>query len=369
MMSMALFWCVALQQPTLTMVEPVDTYFAGDTDFVFKSSLAAEDMLGLELFIDGQSVAYFTEPPYETTLDMRRFADGQVTVRAVLTPFEGDVVVFEIQGENDPSFVETDVHLVRVPVYVELANENLDFRIQDLIVEEAGTPQDVAYHYGADSPLHLTVVLDLSGSMDRRLLLLRSGMLTLLDSLRPGDGVEVIGFNHTVFQISPFETDLSLVRQRLNRLEADGYTNLYGAVWSGLKVVGKSKQRRALVLFTDGHHELEGTKDYYGADLETCLALAQEKGVPIYAMGLGNAVEHDVLEALGTESGGATFLLTNKASVEKAFQTIGDKVSRQYLLCYYSASRKPGWRAIKVRVPDRVAEVDLRYPKRLYFRE
>ncbi len=356
-------------QDGLKFVHPVDTTFAGETTFVLETNAPADDILGLEMWINDLSAHYFEEPPFEVTLDLSDYPEGPIVIRAELSLFEDRKHTAELKGENFTSYLEEDVLLVRVPVMVQteagLAQTNVDERRFEL--REEGQPQKLAHIYDEQHPLNLVVLLDMSGSMQRRVVILRQGVLRLLDLLRPGDSIQLIGFNHQVFEICPPETDMGVVRKKLYLIEADGYTNLYGAVWSGIKSAAKSKSRRALILFTDGEHEMEGQEDPYEKTLEDCVDLAREKGVPVYAMGMGAGISPEVLETLSNQTGGKPFLMRRPKAIRDAFQTIGEELRHQYLLCYYSPSKKSGWHHIAVAV-EGVPEDRLQYPKKLYFR-
>ncbi len=206
----------------------------------------------------------------------------------------------------------------------------------------------------------------MSGSMHRREHKVRDGMTALMALLRPEDRIQVVGFNQYVFEISPPESDMDKVRRRLRAVEAIGQTNLYGAIWSGLKTVGKSHMRRAVVVFTDGDHDLTEAPDPYDKSLEECIALARGLGVPVYAVGLGASLEPEVLHQLAEKTGGKAFLETSADHLERAFAAIGEQLRHQYLVCYYTRSRRTGWHDIRVDLAEPGSK--LRYPFRMYLR-
>ncbi len=349
----------------LKFIEPVETIFAGKTRFVLETDLDLDDLIGVELLINGESAHYFDEPPFECEIDMKWYKEGDVHIKAVLSMFGNKEYVAELAGKNFPNFEQTEVHLVRVPVMVEgLSSAHLEK--SDFSILEDGQPQEAALLFDEQKPMHLVILLDLSGSMERHVAMLRRGVFTLIDSLRPGDRIQVIGFNHEVFQISPVETDMELVKKQLYMVEGKGSTNLFGAVWSGIMSASKATERRALILFTDGYHELDGMRDPYKKTQEDCVELAQKWGVPIFAMGLGMGIRPDTLESFAAASGGQAYLLRNMRTVRKAFADIGTELRRQILLCYYTRSKRGGWHEIKVTINQ--AGARLRYPKKVYFK-
>ena len=75
--------------------------------------------------------------------------------------------------------------------------EQKDFEIRD-----EGKPQPITLFDNSPQPIRLVVMLDVSGSMQGNLPLLREGTQELLSRLRPDDGVRLGTFGHDV-SISP----------------------------------------------------------------------------------------------------------------------------------------------------------------------
>lgn len=349
----------------LKMVEPVELDFAGRTRFVFETNVRNDDILGLELFVNGESAWYTDAEPFETELDMSRFAEGRVAIRAVLTKFDDKTLVVQKEGRNYAHFESQQVNLVRVPVTIEGEGAAEAYQLSDFALFENGVPQKPAEIFDATTPLSLVLVIDLSLSMERYMPMLKSAMRKLIDSLKEGDSVRIIGFSHNVFEISPPETDLELVKKRLHRMRSEGSTNLYGGLWSGVQSGGQSSDRRAVVLFTDGDHDLDGMPDQYKKTPEDSIKLAREYGVPVFTMGLGAGIKTEVLDQVATETGGRFFRIRRSRGITDSFAMIGEDLRRQYLICYYTQSERKGWHDMKVVLKRE--QRPLRYPKKLYF--
>lgn len=357
-----LVYCLA---GDLRFVEPVEPRFAGQTRVALAFNGDEDELLGVELFINGESVHYFEEAPFETTLDFSRFGAGPLVLRAVATFFGDHTAAVEMKGTNHPHFHETDVRLVRVPIKVDRRRETDDLGLPDFVLKENGKPQNVEYLLDENHPLDLVLVLDFSGSMEGRVPILIRGVTNLLRRLHERDRVQVIGFNVRVFEISPPETDKDLVRRRMFAVKPDGSTNLYGAVYSGVKLLTQSNQRRALLVFTDGRHDLDDAPDHYKRGLTDCIDLAVRNGVPIYTLGVGGDTDPDILAELALRTGGTFYSLKSSKQVRQAFDAIGGQLSDQYLLCYYTQSRFQGWHDIEVALKREVKAIT--YPGRLYF--
>ncbi|CAM2067664.1 VWA domain-containing protein [Sulfidibacter corallicola] len=365
MLVMLLSACLAAGK--LQFIEPVGERFAGMTRFHLTCDVPDDEILGLEVFVNGQSVHYFESPPFETELDLSRFPEGELHIRAVLSRFSGKDLVAERKGQNHPHFFEEDVRLIQVPVKVAFSGEVRELKAEDFQLRENGVPQKLTYLLSEEHPLHLVLAVDYSGSMESRLPVLVRGIWQLLDQLKEHDRVQMIGFNHRVFEVFETDTDKEALRTRLLRIRADGATNLYGGVWSGVKLLSQSNLRRALVVFTDGKHDLDGEEDVYGKGLKDCVDLASRAGVPIYTMGVGSSVDPDVLQELSMLSGGKSFVLKSSQQIRKAFAVVGHELRHQYLLCYHTRSTFSGWHDIEVKIQADAGL--LRYPQRLYFQQ
>ena len=353
-------------QERLEFVLPDERVYPGEVKCRLKTGFPEDDIVGISVSVNGRLSHYFETPPYEVTLDLRDFPDGPVTVTAELELFSGKTHSASVTGENRlPDYLE-NVKLVRVPVLLQQPSGS-SYGIDDFAISEDGKPQKVELLFGEEKAIRLMVVLDLSGSMEKRLVSLRMAVSAFIDRLREGDSIQIVGFNHRVFEICPPETDFTVVKRRLGLLQAQGSTNLYGAVWSGLKTLGKANERRALILFTDGEHDLDGLEDIYKKDEVQCVDLARENGVPIYIVAFGNAVKPAVLADLSEATGGEAFFNKGPKSLRRAFEAIGDNLRHQYLLCYYTQSTLMGWHKIDVSLLADAA-VELSYPKQLYFK-
>ncbi len=357
-----LFLAISGLQSHLQFDAPTETVFAGKTLFRLTTDIDKDDILGLELFINDVSVSYFEERPFETEVNMSQYPPGLVTIKAVLSLFGQQTYEAHFTGRNLPDFEQESVQLVRVPVMLE---QPIKAGMDDFGILEDDQPQKIELLYGQEKTMQLVVVLDLSGSMENHIPILRRGLLALIESMRPGDSIQVIGFNHEVFEISPPETDMAELKRRLYTIEARGSTNLYGAVWAGVNATGKTNERRALIVFTDGHHELDGMPDTFDKTREDCITAAREKGVPIFSMGLGMAVNPEELDEFSKSTGGRAFFVKNLKTIRSAFSAIGEELRQQYLICYYSQARKKGWHRLEVTFKG---GSQLRYPKKLYFR-
>jgi len=366
-MAWIVFFLGCWSHEAIRIVSPEAGVFAGRTVLKVDVDFVESEVLGIEVLANNQQVAYFDARPFETELDFRDLPSGPLVLKAVVTLFDGRRFETTAEGVNYPKLYEEEVNLVRIPVLVQmetLEQERLGLSAFEL--RENGTLQVLEKVLSVDQPLELLVLLDLSGSMEKRLAMVRKGMQRLLESLKPEDRIHIVGFNTVVFEIFSASNDHQAAMESLNWLQASGETNLHGAIWGGIKMLSQVNLRRALVVFTDGRHEMTATNDGTRS-LEECLGEAQSKGIPIYTLGCGAGIDPKTLSFLAESSGGKFFRLKGGTAIQAAFEDVGRQLRKQYLVCYQSKAFKAGWKEINVVLKPFPSAV-LHYPERVYLR-
>lgn len=178
-------------------------------------------------------------------------------------------------------------------------------------------------------PLNLCLVLDRSGSMHgSKIESLRDACALVLDMLQPQDYISVIAFNsrnEIVFSSQQIrdESRRSELKAHINRLRADGGTNMAPAMEAGLIELRKQMstsggpnanagQVNRLVLLTDGITEKE----------KRCLEQAEQAariGVPITALGIGKDWNDKLMQTIGERSGGEADYVSTPEKIRQHF--------------------------------------------------
>lgn len=177
---------------------------------------------------------------------------------------------------------------------------------------------------GASQPLHLTVLLDTSGSMERedRIASVRRALDVLASLLGANDRVTLIGFSR-----QPRLLAEQLPGNQAARLSAlaegtpyTGGTNLEEA----LKLAGQLARRHQnlaaqnrIVLITDGAANL-GNAD--PAQLATMIEALRQQGIAFDACGVGtDGLDDSILEALTRKGDGRYYILDSAADADAGF--------------------------------------------------
>ena len=177
----------------------------------------------------------------------------------------------------------------------------------------------------AGQPLHLTILLDNSGSMERedRRAALRAAIRQLASLLGPNDVVSVIGFSRTPHLLAD-RMDGAAAKKALPKLvtqtPAEGGTNLEAALALAAQVAGRSFQSGAqnrIVLLTDGAANL-GNAD--PESLARRIEQLRRRGIAFDAAGFGTAGMNDaMLERLARDGNGRYYVVDSVADAGPSF--------------------------------------------------
>jgi VWFA-related protein len=129
-----------------------------------------------------------------------------------------------------------------------------DLTRDDFEVRDDGKPQPVTLFDNSPQPIRLIVMLDVSGSMQGNLALLRASSEELFARLGPDDLVRIGTFGHDV-EISPtFTRDREELRAALpDRIAPDAPTPLWRAIDEALDAFGEvGDVRRVVLVLSDG---------------------------------------------------------------------------------------------------------------------
>ncbi|MGB0561492.1 MAG: vWA domain-containing protein [Spirulinaceae cyanobacterium] len=174
----------------------------------------------------------------------------------------------------------------------------------------------------ADLPLNLCLVLDHSGSMNGQpLKTVKQAALELVDRLTPRDRLAIVAFDHRAKVIVPNQPveDPAALKQRIQRLEADGGTAIDKGMQMGIEEAGKGRKDTIshLFLLTDGENE-HGNNG-------RCLQLAQlalEYNITVNSLGFGAHWNQDVLEQIADHAGGTLAYIEAPDQAQATFEQL-----------------------------------------------
>jgi Ca-activated chloride channel homolog len=240
-------------------------------------------------------------------------------------------------------------------------------------VRDEGKPQPLTQFDNSAQPIRLIVMLDVSGSMEGNLSLLRAAAAQLFSRLLADDVARVGSFGHEV-TISPSFTrnPAELAAALPTRIIPNSPTPLWRALNEAIDGFGAADDKRKVVLvLSDGKDSGPiGFRERPGSQAEV-IDRARLDDVMIYAVGLRSRNNRSIPPALGPgglqallvadlpdpglarvaeESGGGYTEIRFGQDLGAAFAGIADELHTQYLLAFTPPKRDGKVHEINVRV-------------------
>ena len=220
-----------------------------------------------------------------------------------------------------------------------------DFTLQE---DDGATFHPLTVEADTDAPLQVALVLDISGSMQGQPLADAQAAATrFLDRLSQGDHAALIAF---AGQVDPDPANLDPARERglsgdlkpvydlVEELQAGGATHLYNAVAKGVRLFeGQPAGHRAVLLLSDGVNDPDNI-----GDPNEAITLAQQAGVPVFVIGLGNGIDEPYLQNLAAATGGLYRAAPRSSELADLFGDMAALLKTQYRLAYDSALQPDG---------------------------
>ena len=182
-------------------------------------------------------------------------------------------------------------------------------------------------------PRDVTVVVDVSGSMaGEKIRQARAALVTLLGTFGDGDRFRLLAFSNSVRAQSEGwqEADQASVREAtawVERLEADGGTNIDGALREAFRVAPGEGQLPVVIFLTDGLPTVgERDPERIAASAEDDRGRAR-----VFAFGVGHDVNTHLLDRLSAAARGSTDYVQPGESVERAMSLLTAKISHPVL--------------------------------------
>jgi VWFA-related protein len=231
---------------------------------------------------------------------------------------------------------------------------------------EDNVPQKIAKVEMGEAPMTVALVIEFSNKYQRygsevwyQTLQLAWGFAS---TLKPEDYCAVVAFDMHTEILTDFTTDRTKVQEALNRLQIASWSeaNLYDALIDTTDRMSGIEGRKAIVLISTGDDTF--SKTTYD---KTRKAL-QENGVPIYAIGLMQALRiryaaiggseisflqfDNQMRTFASETGGQSFFPRFEGEFPSIFQAVHQALRSQYVISYTSSNkaRDGAFRKIKV---------------------
>jgi Ca-activated chloride channel homolog len=310
------------------------------------------------LYAGERKLQEWIRPPYALDLPTSSLAGAEFLRASALdeTGYEASDLLF-LSGDR---FVEQiDVSVVELPVSVTTSSGSplTGLEAGNFTILENGKVQKVSsFNFAANLPISVGVLLDHSGSMEKRMADAQNAAVDFFKSIiRKGDRAFFAGFAGDPARSAPFVSDVAALEAQVRGLpEARGGTALYDAIITGLYRFRNVQGRKALIVITDG----QDTTSRLSYD--EMLGYARAARVPLYFIGIGfSPLDRGGvgrMRSLAAETGGVVHLIRGTSELPTTYKALESDLRTQYLLTYRAQTSKEdqAYRTIEVKVdrPD-----------------
>jgi VWFA-related protein len=246
-------------------------------------------------------------------------------------------------------------------------------RQADFEVRDEGKPQPITVFDNTPTPIQLIVMLDVSGSMEGNLPLLRNAARQLVSRLQEDDVARVGTFGKEITISPEFTRDpATLVGALPQDIDRDALTPLWRAVSQAMAGFDEKADRRKVVLvLSDGKDSgMTSFRERMVSPAEV-IDKARAGEVMVYAIGLRSRTNRTVQPGLGPgglqaaltadlpdpglarvaeETGGGYTEIRYGQDLGEAFAQVADELHSQYLLGFEPPKRDGKVHKIEVKV-------------------
>ena len=283
------------------------------------------------------------------------------------------------QSSDPVETIRVDSDLVDLKVSVlslNPQNPSPELLQKDFLVFEDGRPQDISFFAAADAPFDLVLLLDLSGSTNRKLKLIRSSAKRFVAATRPKDRVSVVAFTNVAQVVCPLTEDRKLLKNRIDDIEKpEGGTNFWDSLRNVLAILNASQnslRRSAVVVMTDGVDNALPDVNGTGSEttFEELLRIVRSSDAIVFPIYLDTELEtvkrhasspaaygiaRAQLARLAEASGSRLYRADKLTDLDDVYQQVIGDLGRIYSIGYRpSNTLKDGkWRSVSVQVQAR----------------
>ena len=285
-------------------------------------------------------------------------------------PYQAAQTVEDTANADDQYFsrsvISVNSNLVSVPVSATDASGRgvSDLRIEDFRITEDGRPAEISRLVdSSQSSLNITLLFDLSGSVNPNFEFEQRAAIDFLKKIwKEGDAVTIIPFDEKAEALLKRGDNLQEAMWTLRQLQPTSKTtSFFDAVTLAARLMDQTtaeENRQAIIVISDGADNTSAVT------LASALAELQRRDAVFYAINPSgasvrlnriNIKGQENLEELSKATGGTVFVSDDTGDLENIFNKIAAELRAQYLLYYYSLSRRMDgkFHKIEVSIPER----------------
>lgn len=334
--------------PLSVKLSPVDL-----TNRVFDVTVTCpkgDPVTAVELWESGKVIGSLDAPPYRFTIPAENFRQQFVQVTAKTKSGEEAADFWSGSGDVHAESVEVRT----VPIFVSVVDRNgvthddVDrslFRIMD----NGSEAKILEFGKAFDQPISIALIMDASSSMTYSMNdATKAALAFVRRTLKQGDRCAVFSVKESPRREVPLTSDRGAVEKAIAAIKPSGRTSLYDAIASAIRELREEKNRKALVVLSDGG-DTASVMSFDEIDRVT-----KQAGIPLYVIAYDSgeatqAQEVDRMNYLAGETGG--FLVTASAeNLQAKYGDIEKDLRAQYAILYQitDLARPNEWRRVRV---------------------
>jgi Ca-activated chloride channel family protein len=286
----------------------------------------------VQLWDNARVVASATSEPYRFTVPDSVLSNGYVQVTAKAKSGEEAADFWSSAGE----IIAEEMQVRTIPIFVSVVDRNGNTRddidrSQFRIIDNGAEAKIVEFGKAFDQPISIALVLDASASMTYSMEHASKAAEEFVEkALREGDRCSVTAVQEVPRRKLALTQDRTEIAKAVHGIQPNGQTALYDAVITAIRELREEKNRRAIVVMTDGGD----TSSNYS--FEDAHKMAREAGIPVYFIayeGAATARELEQLSFLASETGGFVATATQQNLMAR-YEAIEKDLRAQFAIKY-----------------------------------
>ncbi|HUR83517.1 MAG TPA: VWA domain-containing protein [Thermoanaerobaculia bacterium] len=286
----------------------------------------------VQLWDNAQAVASVTSEPYRFTVPDSVLSNGYVQVTARAKSGEEAADFWSPGGD----IVSEELQVRTIPIFVSVVDRNGNTRddidrSQFRVIDNGAEAKIIEFGKAFDQPISIALLLDASASMTYSMEHASKAAADFVEkALKDGDRCSVTAIQEVPRRKMPLTSERTKIREAVRGIQPNGQTALYDAVISAVRELADEKNRRAIVVMTDGGD----TSSNYS--FEDAHKMARDAGIPIYFIayeGGNSARDLERLSYLASETGGFIATATQQNLMAR-YEAIEKDLRAQFAIKY-----------------------------------
>ncbi len=276
--------------------------------------------------------------------------------------------------------IDTKLINLNAKVLTSVGKPLVNLQKENFTLYENNVKQEISHFSPVTAPVDLVLLLDFSGSTEKKQGVIRDAAKKFVDSLGPNDRVAVAAFARRFYLKTTFLSDKNQLKKLIGDLKVPSSgTSYYDAMWKAMDLFKESKgARNAIVVLTDGVDNVIMDPEEYTTkhEFSELLARISEDEITIYPMYLDTEYEMVVkrhgsqdkhehytiarkqLSQVAEQSGGLLFHVARIEDLNGVYDRVAAELKTLYSIAYSSSlddgsrTQKKEWREIKLTVNE-----------------